>query len=70
MTMKRRSFLKGALALSAGAVIPSVGGRAFAAATHASWWLAAACGSLIAFTGWITTSVKARETAQVVSEVR
>jgi EmrB/QacA subfamily drug resistance transporter len=45
-------------------------GRAFAAATHASWWLAVACGSLIALTGWITTSVKAREIAQVVSEVR
>lgn len=45
-------------------------GRAFAAATHASWWLAVACGSLIALTGWMTTSVKARETAQVVSEFR
>jgi EmrB/QacA subfamily drug resistance transporter len=61
--------------LSVGAVsgadrMSAAAGRAFAAATHACWWLAVACGSLIAFTGWITTSVKAREIAQVVSEVR
>jgi EmrB/QacA subfamily drug resistance transporter len=61
--------------LSVGAVsgtgrMSAAAGRAFAAATHASWWLAVACGSLIALTGWITTSVKAREIAQVVSEVR
>ena len=36
----------------------------------AGFRLAVACGSLIALTGWITTSVKAREIAQVVSEVR
>jgi EmrB/QacA subfamily drug resistance transporter len=61
--------------LSVGAVsgtgrMSAAASRAFAAATHASWWLAAACGSLIALTGWITTSVKAREIAEVVSEVR
>jgi EmrB/QacA subfamily drug resistance transporter len=61
--------------LSVGAVsgtgrMSAAAGRAFAAATHASWWLAVTCGSLIALTGWITTSVKARETAQVVSQVR
>ncbi len=61
--------------LSAGAVsgagrMSPAAGRAFAAATHASWWLAVACGLLIALTGWVTTSAKARETAQVVSEAR
>jgi EmrB/QacA subfamily drug resistance transporter len=61
--------------LSAGAVsgagrMSAAAGRAFAAATHASWWLAVACGSLITLTGWITTSAKAREIARAVSEAR
>jgi hypothetical protein len=45
-------------------------GRAFAAATHDPWWLAVASGALIAVVGWITTSVKATEAAQVVAEAR
>jgi EmrB/QacA subfamily drug resistance transporter len=61
--------------LSVGAVsgsgrMSAAAGRAFAAATHACWWLAVACGSLITLTGWVTTSAKARETAQAVSEAR
>jgi EmrB/QacA subfamily drug resistance transporter len=43
-------------------------GDAFAGATHGPWWLALACGLLIAVVGWLTTSRKslalAREVAQ------
>jgi EmrB/QacA subfamily drug resistance transporter len=43
-------------------------GQAFAAATHWSWWLAAACGLLIALTGWFTTSRKSQELARALAE--
>lgn len=62
--------------LSAGAVSGASGplsdgaARAFAAATRAPWWLAVACGALIAAVGWITTSARARETARMVAEAR
>jgi EmrB/QacA subfamily drug resistance transporter len=41
--------------------------RAFAAATHAPWWLAVACGLVIAAVGYATTSARARETAILVA---
>lgn len=62
--------------LSAGAVSGASGplsdgaARAFAAATRAPWWLAVACGALIALVGWTTTSARARETARMVAEAR
>jgi EmrB/QacA subfamily drug resistance transporter len=42
--------------------------RAFAAATHGPWWLAVACGLLIAVAGWLTTSRRALELARVVAQ--
>lgn len=43
--------------------------RAFAAASHAPWGLAVACGLLIAAVGWAATSPRAREaTARAVAE--
>ena len=41
---------------------------AFAAATHGPWWLAVACGLLIAVAGWLTTSRKSLELARVVAQ--
>ncbi|MCL2581536.1 MAG: DHA2 family efflux MFS transporter permease subunit [Streptosporangiales bacterium] len=55
-------------AVSGSPVLSAAAGRTFAVATRAPWWLAVACGALIALTGWITTSVKARETARAVAE--
>jgi len=40
---------------------------ALAAATHAPWVLAAVCGALVAVTGWVTTSARARATARAVA---
>src|SRR5262249_17340735 len=40
---------------------------AFAAATHAPWLLAVACGVLTAIAGWIAASPKARQTALAVA---
>jgi hypothetical protein len=42
-------------------------GRIFAAATHAPWWLAVACGVAIAVVGWLTTSPRARKAAEAVA---
>ncbi|HEY1698545.1 MAG TPA: hypothetical protein VGG75_02350 [Trebonia sp.] len=42
-------------------------GRLFAAATHAPWWLAVACGVVIAVVGWFTTSPRARRAALAVA---
>jgi EmrB/QacA subfamily drug resistance transporter len=41
--------------------------QAFAAATHAPWALAVACGLLIAAVGWFTASPRAQRTALVVA---
>lgn len=41
--------------------------RAFAAATHAPWWLAVVCGLLITAVGWLTTSPRSREIARQVA---
>ena len=57
-------------AVSGAGRMNAAAGRAFAAATHGPWWLAVASGALIAVVGWITTSVKARETARIVAEAR
>ncbi|MGH3164355.1 MAG: MFS transporter [Trebonia sp.] len=43
-------------------------GRAFAAATHAPWWLGLACGVLIAVIGYATTSARSIEAARAVAE--
>jgi EmrB/QacA subfamily drug resistance transporter len=37
--------------------------RAFAAATHAPWWLAVGCGLAITAAGWLTTSPRSLRTA-------
>jgi EmrB/QacA subfamily drug resistance transporter len=42
--------------------------QAFARATHGPWWLAVACGLLVAVVGWLTTSRRSRELARVVAE--
>jgi predicted MFS family arabinose efflux permease len=42
--------------------------QAFATATHGPWWLAVACGLLVAVAGWLTTSGRSRELARVVAE--
>lgn len=42
--------------------------QAFARATHGPWWLAVACGLLVAVVGWLTTSRRPRELARVVAE--
>jgi EmrB/QacA subfamily drug resistance transporter len=41
--------------------------QALSAATDAPWLLAAACGALVAMTGWVTTSARARATARAVA---
>jgi MFS family permease len=41
--------------------------RAFAAATHGPWWLALACGLLVAVVGWFTTSPRAMRIAETVT---
>jgi EmrB/QacA subfamily drug resistance transporter len=41
--------------------------RAFAAATHGPWWLAVACGIVIAVVGWFTTSPWAMRIAEAVT---
>jgi EmrB/QacA subfamily drug resistance transporter len=52
---------------AAGAAGTSGHDRAFAAATHGPWWLAVACGILIAVVGWFTTSPRATRIAQSVA---
>jgi len=49
--------------LRSGAASPS----ALAAATHAPWLLAAVCGVVVAVTGWVTTSARARAAARAVA---
>jgi EmrB/QacA subfamily drug resistance transporter len=54
------------------ATVPGAAGitahdRAFAAATHGPWWLAVACGVLIAAVGWFTTSPRALQIARTVA---
>jgi EmrB/QacA subfamily drug resistance transporter len=42
--------------------------QAFTTATHGPWWLAVACGLLVAVAGWLTTSGRSRELARAVAE--
>lgn len=57
----------GAAPGAAGTAGTSAHDRAFAAATHGPWWLAIACGILIAAVGWFTTSPRATRIAQAVT---